>query len=325
MKRPSVTILITGGLGFIGLHLIRLVLRKYPDWSLRILDNESVGRREDLACLLDEEFPGERRGIERDRLDIISGDICDTDCVKHATKGCDSVVHLAASTGVHTSIQNPAESVRVNALGTLNVLEAARKKQVRRVVLASSNAAAGEPNNSDYGPFCVTPVSPYGAGKLCLEALASAYWRSMELETVCLRFANVYGPYSGRKSSVVAKWISRILNGEPVEIYGDGSQTRDFVWAGDIAQAIVSSLESPHAPGEIFQIGSGESISILQLVERLRKVSGLDFPVEFVPAPPGEIQRVRCDMRHARHLLGLSELTPIEYGLPKTWAWFARR
>ncbi|HPA46767.1 MAG TPA: NAD-dependent epimerase/dehydratase family protein, partial [bacterium] len=150
-------------------------------------------------------------------------------------------------------------------------------------------------------------------------------WRSMKLETVCLRFANVYGPYSGRKSSVVAKWISRIRNGEPVEIYGDGSQTRDFVWAGDIAQAIVFSLESPHASGEIFQIGSGESVSISQLVELLKKASGLDFPVQYAPALPGEIQRVLCDMRHARHLLGLSEMTPIEYGLPRTWDWFARR
>jgi len=325
MAKPSVKILVTGGLGFIGHHLVRFVLQKHPDWSLRILDNESVGRREDLARLLDEHFPQERADIEDDRLDVITGDICDTDCVKHATKGCDYVVHLAAWTGVQTSIQNPADSIRVNALGTLNVLEAARRKGVRRVVLASSNAAAGEPDHSDYGPFCVKPLSPYGAGKLCLEALASAYWRSMKLETVCLRFANVYGPYSGRKSSVVAKWISRIRNGEPVEIYGDGSQTRDFVWAGDIAQAIVFSLESPHASGEIFQIGSGESVSISQLVELLKKASGLDFPVQYAPALPGEIQRVLCDMRHARHLLGLSEMTPIEYGLPRTWDWFARR
>ena len=319
-------LLITGGLGFVGLHLLRLVLRERPEWTVQICDDETVGQRDDLAHILDREFGSAKETIERDRLRITQCDVRDAERVADLAGDCDAVVHLASRTSVQLSMQNPGDSLEVSMLGTLNVLEACRAKGISRVVLASSNAAAGEQSSEEAGESnSPKPISPYGAGKSCLEALASAYWRSYGVETVCLRFANVYGPYSHRKSSVIAKWIGRVLQNEAIEVFGNGDQTRDFLYANDTARAMLLSLETPNIGAEVLQIGSGVETTVSELAQILGEISGRDVKVVNRPPLPGEIYRVSCDVSKAQSLLGLTDLTPLSTGLKETWAWFEQR
>ena len=319
-------VLITGGLGFVGLHLVGLIVRERPDWIVHLYDDESVGRPADLSEFLDWTFGVNGRKILLERITITPGDVRNLDRLQTSTADCDAVVHLASRTSVQASLQNPRESIEVSALGTFNVLEACRAGSVRRVVLASSNAAAGEQGAMERTLVAPRPVSPYGAGKSCLEALASAYWRSYGLETVCFRFANVYGPFSHRKSSVVARWIDRVLKGIPIEIYGDGSQTRDFLYACDTARVLLLSLEaSSEIAGRVLQIGSGIETTVSELADILCKVSGRDIEITFLRPLPGEIHRIECDISEARKILGLGDMTPLIEGLRETWKWFVER
>ena len=166
------------------------------------------------------------------------GDILDKDLALEVAQGRDVIVHLAANTGVAPSVENPRMDCENNVLGTLNYLEAARQAKVKRFVFASSGAPAGEVEPPIHEELPPHPVSPYGASKLAGEGYCSAYYRTFGVETVCLRFGNVYGPFSGKKDSVVAKFIKRAISGEPLEIYGDGKQTRDFIYIQDLIQAI---------------------------------------------------------------------------------------
>ncbi len=319
-------VLITGGLGFVGLHLTGLILRERPKWRVRLCDDESVGQQTDLSEFLDWTFGTDGREILNERVTVTHTDVTHANSLNTLAADCDAVVHLASRTSVQASLENPRESVEVSALGTLNVLEACRANNIKRVILASSNAAAGEQKTTESALPAPRPLSPYGAGKSCLEAFASAYWRSYGLETVCFRFANVYGPFSHRKSSVVAKWINRVLKRKSIQIFGDGSQTRDFLYVRDTARALLLSLEgSSKIVGKVLQIGSGVETSVSELAEVLGEVSGRNIEIDFLPRLPGEIYRVECDMSETRRILALGDMTRLTDGLQETWQWFVER
>src|SRR5580700_7017160 len=264
--------LITGGCGFIGRNFIRLLLTRSND-TIRVVDDLSVGTRAELEAIspvvaLD---PGTLKPAEAGgaacRIEIVAGDVRDAALARRVIAGADAVIHLAANTGVGPSVADPTSDCTINVLGTLNYLEACRHNGVRRFVFASSGAPIGECEPPIHEELPTHPVSPYGASKLAGEAYCSAYKRSFGIDTVALRFGNAYGPLSSHKASVVAKFIREALVGEPWEIYGDGRQTRDFVYVEDMVAAIVRAATVPGVGGEVFQIASNAETTVRELAE----------------------------------------------------------
>jgi UDP-glucose 4-epimerase len=262
-------------------------------------------------------------------LALVVEDIRDEELARVACQGVDVVVHLAASTGVIPSIENPRGDCLENVVGTLNVLEGARANRVQRFVFASSGAPLGEQNPPIHEEMVARPMSPYGASKLAGEAYCMAYHGSFALETVALRFGNVYGPYSKYKTSVVAKFITHIINSEPLPIYGDGNQTRDFIYVDDLIQAILLCLDKPNLGGEIFQIATHKEDTVIEVAEELnalsRKHLGRKSEIVFENERKGEIKRNYSDISKARKMLGFDPKYDLREGLEMTFLWFLER
>lgn len=299
-------LLITGGAGFIGTNLITY-LRTFRDYSVTVLDDESVG---------------DRRHVEPLGASFVHGDIRDESLLRSLMRQCDVVVHLAADTRVIDSIEDPQRNFEVNALGSLRVLIAARDAGVGRVIAASTGGAIlGEvppPVHEDMNP---RPLSPYGASKLAMEGYLSAFAGAYGLGTVALRFSNVYGPHSYHKGSVVAGFLKRVLDGEELVIYGDGEQVRDFLFVGDLVQAVQKAIES-RVTG-VFQLGSGRPTRINDLVADIRRATAHpELAVRYVAARRGEVLATWCDVTRARRELGFEPATSLTDGLARTWAWF---
>ncbi len=323
--------LITGGCGFIGTRLVKFLLDQ-GGHSIRVLDSLVNGTVEDLAsvCNFARIEPGEcRASLERPDSSVVElavGDIMDQRVTMAVARSVDVVVHLAANTGVPNSVQNPHFDCLVNVVGTLNCLEAARHNGVPRFVFASSGAPVGEcepPITEEVVPH---PVSPYGAGKLAAEGYCSAYFRTYGLQTVVLRFSNVYGVGSAHKSSVIAKFIRRAVRGEALEIYGDGGQTRDFIYVDDIVGAILLAAETNGIGGEIFHVATNTETSIAELTELLRVVfgnCGISAPVVTrTSARRGDVRRNFADISKARESLGWKPAVDLEEGLARSVRWF---
>ncbi|MFC1826022.1 NAD-dependent epimerase/dehydratase family protein [Thermodesulfobacteriota bacterium] len=334
--------LITGGCGFIGLNLIKNLIAEGGHF-VRVVDNLSAGTREDLAqvCRFSEVDPGNfgnrtsaldaqvtRPGPSSGDVELIVADILDDECALKAADGMDLIVHLAANTEVSGSVDDPRSDCLNNVIGTLNYLEAARQHNVQRFIFASSVAPIGECEPPVHEEVVPHPVSPYGASKLAGEAYCSAFFRTFGLETVALRFSNVYGPLSKRKSSVVAKFIRRTIEGRPLEIYGDGTQTRDFIYIDDLIQAIRLSAGKSNSGGEIYQIATSAETTIGDLVEKLIPILA-DFGIENVKvlytAPRlGDIKRSYSDTTKAREKLGWQAEIELVDGLRRTVNWFIK-
>ena len=249
-----------------------------------------------------------------------------------AMQGHDRVIHLAAETQVRESIRNPRPHLEINAQGTLNVLEAARLNGVRGVLFASSNAAAGRQEPPIHEGVVPCPMSPYGAVKLYGEALCTAYYHSFGLPTAIFRFANVYGPYSLHKTSVVNRFFDHIYEDQPLEIFGDGLQTRDFVHARDVAQGLEKALRQPPDNdavwGQIFQIATGVETTIRDLAESILRLKGLDgLSLVFRPPISGEVRRNVSDIAKARRILGFEPRMNLDEQLSPLWRYYqnARR
>ena len=319
--------LITGGCGFLGTSLVSTLVREGRH-SIRIVDNLSVGESADLQRVTDfKELSRQNPGrFPENGVQLMVGDVLDEALLNDATAGADIVVHLAANTGVEPSVKDPRKDCIVNVIGTLNCLEAARNNHVKRFIFASSGAPLGETVPPIHEELAPHPVSPYGASKLAGEGYCSAYFRTFGLETVVLRFGNVYGPGSGHKNSVVAKFIKRILNGERLEIYGDGTQTRDFIYIDDLIKAILLSSEKDNIGGEIFQIATSKETSVWEMVDILIKVierAGIESP-DVINTDPrsGDVLRTYSDTRKAETLLTWNSNTNLRAGLGKTVDWF---
>jgi len=315
-------ILITGGCGFIGVNLVVFLLKK-TDWKINILDNLSVGRREDVKDI---------KYVKSDRVKFIKGDIRNKKDVNKAIKECQFVVNLAAQTGVISSIENPLNDADINVKGIINLLEASIRNKISRFIQASSSAPLGEqkmPLNEEKIP---KPLSPYGASKLAGEAYCSAYSSSYGLRTIVLRFSNVYGPKSYHKASVIAKFCKQVIAKQTLTIYGDGKQTRDFIYVEDLCKSIYLSLKKKiKNKFELFQIATGRETSINRLVSIIKRaalkysISSNDMKVRYSPCRTGEVYRNYSDITKARRVLGFKPETTLSNGLEKTLQWFAVR
>jgi UDP-glucose 4-epimerase len=318
------SVLITGGAGFIGRSLISKLIELNPDLHIRVLDNFSVGSPEDLqdVCSVQDWAGGIAAGVH-----IVRGDIRDFSCVQAATEGVGCIVHLAANTGVGPSVEEPRFDMESNVIGTLNMLEAARHSGVNKFVFASSGAPAGAVEPPIHEEIAPHPVSPYGASKLAGEGYCSAYYHSFGINTIALRFGNVYGPNSAKKSSVVAKFIRQAMSDETCEIYGSGVQTRDYIYIDDLVSAIICAMQRP-VGGEVFQIAVGAEVTLLELVEKIRASLiryGIDMRVTNTDLRIGDVLRNYADIRKAREVLGWEPQFDLQHGLDKTVEYFVNR
>ena len=311
-KRPT-RILVTGGAGFIGANLTRMLLKH--NYQVTVLDNLSTG------------FPGYIDGLP---LKFFQGDILDTTFVNEIVPAHDAVVHLAAQTGVPGSLADPRQDCQVNVMGTINLLEAIRRvalsnrrstNGITKFIFASSNAPLGRqspPATEDKVPL---PISPYGASKLAGEAYCQAYHGSWGLGTVALRFANVYGPYSIHKQSVIAKFFKDIMAKGEINIDGDGHQTRDFIYVDDLCRAILLAMTT-EVSGEVFQIATGVETSILELADLVQQVTVAKPKVFYKPPRKGDIHRNYSSITKVIKLLKWKPQVSLAEGIRKTWQWF---
>jgi UDP-glucose 4-epimerase len=321
-----VNILVTGGCGFIGSALIRSLAAS--GHVLRIVDNLSVGSADSLGgglALVTIE-PLRIQPFQAGTVQLAVTDIADGEHALAMATGADAIIHLAANTGVEPSVLDPHKDCRQNVIGTLNYLEAARHAGVKRFVFASSGAPLGAQEPPIHERLAPRPASPYGASKLAGEGYCSAYFQSFGVETVALRFGNIFGPGSNHKSSIVAKFTRLALAGQRLEIYGDGEQTRDFIYLDDIVAALTAALDRPGIGGEVFQIASGQERNVNELVRILLPILGEAgiHDVEVVSASPriGDSRRSYFETTKARERLGWHNRVSLEEGLKRTVSWF---
>ena len=317
--------LITGGCGFIGTSLIKTLINE-SNHNIRVLDNLTTGTRDDLleVCSYSEvsvESVGEFNGIE-----LIVGDILDEELAVKVTKNADVIIHLAANTGVGPSVENPRADCMANVIGTFNYLEAARINNVPRFVFASSGAPAGEVEPPIHEELPPHPVSPYGASKLAGEGYCSAYHKTFNIQTVMLRFGNVYGPGSLHKSSIVAKFIRQALNKETLEVYGDGTQTRDFIYIDDLINALRLAVVTEGIGGEAFQIASNQETTVGEITEKMVEIliqNGINnINVINGETRLGDVKRNYSDTSKAKNRLGWQPTMNQNEGLKKTVEYF---
>lgn len=302
-------VLVTGGCGFIGVNLVAR-LSAIDGMIVHVFDNNTVGKRRylaDLPCVM------------------LHGDVRDRAELYNALEDIDAVVHLAADTGVVDSIADPEFNFETNVKGTLNLLEAMRARNIRRLINASTGGAiigrSATPVNETMAPH---PSSPYGASKLAAEGYCSAYAESYGLQPLSLRFSNVYGPRSYHKGSVVAAFYKRILEGKPLTVYGDGTQIRDYIYVDDICNGIIRGLHTD-VVGPI-QLGSGIPYSLSEVLRIMNEiVSPYEMVVRHLDFRAGEIRSTYCNINRARELLFFDPQTSLEDGLRKTWKWFLHR
>jgi UDP-glucose 4-epimerase len=320
--------LVTGGCGFIGVALVRSLLNE-GGHAIRVVDNLKVGTREDLRAVCDftEASPTSVGPITSSSpVELVVGDILDEELALRTAEGADVIVHLAANTGVAPSVEDPRADCLANVIGTLNYLEAARHGDVKRFVFASSGATVGEVEPPIHEEIPPHPVSPYGASKLSGEAYCSAYFRTFGVGTVSLRFGNVYGPLSNHKNSVIAKFIKRATRGEVLEIYGDGTQTRDFIYVEDLVQAVRLSATKEGVGGEVFQIATNAETSVQEMVEQLLPVLAAvgvkDVEVRQAAPRLGDVMRNYSDTSKAARMLGWRAEVELKEGLRRTVDWF---
>jgi UDP-glucose 4-epimerase len=302
------TVLITGGAGFIGSNLARALVSRGD--RVRILDDLSIGQTAYLA------------GVPHD---LVRGSLADPDVVRSAVAGIDGVVHLAARAGIDDSVRDPLGTFEANVAWSVGLLEAARLAGIRRFVFASSNAAAGDHEPPSDETDLPHPISPYGASKLAIEAYCQAYAATYGLAACALRFSNAYGPNSLHKRSVVAAWLRAALAGEALVINGDGAQTRDFVYVGDLAAAVIAALDAPEAAvaGELFQAGTGIETTVAQLADGIASAVGGPVEIRHAPARAGDVARNVARVDKAASVLGYRAAVPLAEGLARTAAWFA--
>ncbi len=309
-------VLITGGAGFIGVNLIELILEK-TDWDINVLDNFSTS---DDGML--EQVIG-----DSERVKVFKGDIREKDDILKAIDGCKYVVSLAAQAGVLPSVEDPYYDMDLNIKGLVNLLSASVDVGAEKVVHASSNALLGEAELPLSESTLPQPLSPYGASKLAGEGYLSAWATSFGLSTVALRFSSVYGPKSIHKGSAIAKFIKQIMDHDQVEIWGDGSQTRDLVYVKDIANAIYLSLltDLPNKY-EVIHIGTGVEITIEDvfdtIYENFLKRGYEPKPALHTDWKPGEIRQNWSSIEKAKKVLGFNPEKPFDENIEETIEWF---
>jgi UDP-glucose 4-epimerase len=304
---------VTGGAGFIGSHLVDELVA--TGCRVTVLDNLSTGHRHNLDHL-------------GDRIDFVEGDIRDAKLMDQVIKGCEVVFHLAAVVSVTQSVQDPVHSCEVNDLGSVRVLDASRRNGVRRVVMSSSSAVYGDdprlPKTEDMAPG---PLSPYAVQKLTGEFYAAVFGKLYGLETACLRYFNVYGPRqdpSSPYSGVISIFMTKASAGQAPTIFGDGGQSRDFVYVKDVVHANLLSATKEAAAGRVFNVGTGESIRIGDLWNLIGELSDVKIDPVFGPPRVGDIRDSVSDISEIERSLGFSPRVDLRRGLIDTLAWYHR-
>ena len=304
------TVLVTGGLGFIGRWLVDQL--RSMDFSVIVFDDLSAGSVEGLP-----------RGCCFTR-----GDVRNLEELKASLRDVDLVAHLAARVSVAESVEDPHLYHEVNALGTLNVLKASLEANVKRVVYTSTTAVYGDPVELPTTENCpLRPLSPYGASKAAGELYCQAFYKSYGLETVILRIFNVYGPgmRSGPYAGVIYSFMEKLSTRQPPIIYGDGNQTRDFIYVDDVVSAIIKALEAKGVAGEAFNIGTGKETSVNQLLQLLYEVTEITLTPIYEEPRPGDIRRSVANITKAKTQLSWTPEVSLEEGLTRTWHWFTAR
>jgi UDP-glucose 4-epimerase len=306
--------LVTGGAGFIGSHLVEALLG--AGHTVRVLDNFSTGSRDNLAAV-------------RDRIDIIPGDITDQETVHIAMREIEIVFHQAALASVPRSIADPLATHNACVNGTLHVLQAAREAKVRRVIYAASSSAYG---NTERLPKTETdptnPLSPYAVAKLAGEHYCAAFTNVYGLETVRLRYFNVFGPRQTPDSpyaAVIPLFIQALTSGRSPLIHGDGEQSRDFTYVADVVQANLKAAEAPNVAGKVYNVACGQRTSLLDLMGILNSLLGTDIEATHDPARPGDVKHSQADIERARKDLGYRPTTDMYTGLSRCLEWWNQR
>jgi UDP-glucose 4-epimerase len=300
-------VLVTGGAGFIASHIAEACVQRGD--KVRVLDNLSMGFMHNL------------RNVERD-IEFIKGDVADPDMAARATRGVEIVFHQAALASVPLSLERPLDTHSACATGTLNILHHSAKSGVRRVVYAASSSAYGDrPYSAKRETDLPQVLSPYAAAKLAGELYCQAYFYSFGLETVGLRYFNVFGPRqdpASPYSAVIPLFVTAILGGQPPTIFGDGGQSRDFVFVKNVVQGNLLAAEKAEAAGKVFNMAEGRQTSLLQLLELLSKLLGQTVKPNFQPARQGDVRESLADISQARTLLGYHPQNSLEEGLRQT-------
>jgi nucleoside-diphosphate-sugar epimerase len=299
--------LVTGGAGFIGSHIVRRLVKQ--GYAVRVVDNLSTGIESRLSDI--------RRSIEFIKADLADPGLCDD-----VVSGIQYVLHQAAVPSVPRSIQNPVGTHRSNVTATLNLLESCRKNKVRRFIYASSSSIYGDtevlPKREDMVP---NPLSPYALQKFVSERYCQLYNQLFNLETLCLRYFNIFGPFqdpNSEYSAVIPKFIRKLLGREPLTVFGDGEQSRDFTYVENVVEANLRALEAAEAQGKVLNIGCGERITLNRLIRSLEEILGIHATVNYVPPRAGDVRHSLADISQAKNILGYSPLVGVEEGLRRT-------
>ena len=301
-------ILVTGGAGFIGSHLIEKIIHK--DLETICLDNFSYGSRKNLEATIDNHY-----------LEVIEGDVRDSNLLLKLCKEIDVAVHLAAVISVEKSFERPWETNEINVAGTINLLNACVRNRVKKIIYISSAAVYGLPS---YLPVDenhpINPISPYGVSKLSAEQYVRTFGEAYSLETIILRIFNAYGPRQriSQYSGVIRIFIEQALKGEPLTIYGDGTQTRDFIYVEDAVDAVMRSIECEKITNEVVNVASGKQIKIKDLAKTVMELVGKELEIKYLPEKRGDIKHSYACVEKALGLIDFKAKTSLKEGLKRT-------
>jgi len=306
-----VKVLVTGGGGFIGSHIVRRLLA--DGHGVRVLDNFATGRRENLLDVLDE-------------IELVEGDIQSYERVHNAVAGCEIVLHQGALPSVPRSVQDPLTSNATNVTGTLNVLLAARDAGVGRVVYASSSSIYGaNPELPKHEGLQPQPISPYAVAKLAGEGFCRSFHEVFGLETVALRYFNVFGPHQdplSQYAAVVPNFITAMLNGDRPVVFGDGEQSRDFTFVGNVVDGNMLAMKAEGVAGRVYNMAAGDRTTLNELLAHIGGLVGKEPDPRYDESRLGDVKHSQADISAARRDLGYEPATPVEDGLRLTLDWF---
>jgi nucleoside-diphosphate-sugar epimerase len=308
-----VKVLVTGGGGFIGSHTVDRLLADGHD--VRVLDNFATGRRENLLNVLSE-------------VELVEGDLQSYERVSNAVRGCEVVLHQGALPSVPRSVQDPLTSNATNVTGTLNVLLASRDAGVERVIYASSSSVYGaNPELPKHERLLPQPISPYAVAKLAGEGFCRSFWEVFGLETVALRYFNVFGPRQDPNSqyaAVIPNFITALMDGQPPRVFGDGEQSRDFTYVGNVVEGNVLAMEAEGVGGKVFNVAAGQRTTLNELLRTLQRLTGRHVDPRYEEPRRGDVLHSQADVSAAERELGFRPQVSVEEGLRLTLDWFGR-
>lgn len=303
--------LVTGGAGFIGSNIVEELVHRKED--VRVLDSFITGKRENLSPFIG-------------KIEVIEGDIRDKAILQKAMNGVDFVIHQAALRSVPKSVDDPFTTNDINVFGTLNLLMAAKNAGVKRVVYASSSSAYGDTKKFPQKESdLASPISPYGVSKLAAENYCITFAKTYGLETVSLRYFNVFGPRQNpesKYSAVIPAFLFNIMKGESPVVEWDGKQSRDFTYVGNVVRANLKACVTPNISGEVFNVACGTTTSIIGIVKELNRILNTDVKPAYAPKRKGDARKTRADISKMKRLLKIGKIVQFEEGLNLTVAWF---